>query len=119
VLPEVIVKLALPSVTFPLVPFGFMTLLLVFSVRVPAQVPFAMGGHLTETGTLLLFTVTVCFGIVTPGKGLGGGFEQTVGLVPALLVAFGVGSAIWMESLLWRWADLPFAGTAPWKDPAP
>ena len=34
-------------------------------------------------------------------------------------VAFGVGFAIWTESLLCRCADMPFAGTAPWKEPVP
>src|SRR5207248_5934562 len=114
--PVAIEKLALPSVTIFFLPLEVITLCAVLSTSVPLQWPFAFAGHFTRTGALPFFTVTVCVGIRTPVNG-----EVVVGhgaaLVPAWFVAFGVGAAIWTELSLWRCADIPFAGTAPWNDP--
>ena len=122
VLPEAMEKLALPSVTTFFFPLDVMTALAVFRTSLPTQLVFALAGQETETGALPFFTFAVCFGIFTPANAdppppppPG----QMVGLVPETFVAFGVGFAIWTESLLCRCADMPFAGTAPWKEPVP
>src|SRR2546423_13717833 len=91
-----------------------MTGFAVFNTSVPSQRPVAFAGHLTWTGALPCLTVTVCVGIPTPLN-----LKHAVGLVPGWFVAFGVGEAIWTPSPVWRCADFPSGGTAPWNEPVP